>query len=190
MWPHLAAALAWMPWVVLSMESAWRQGRWLIVVAALAGGVQLLSGGAEVILQTWLLLGALWLGQLFAGDIPAWRMALRALATGSLAAGLAAAQLLPFLDLLAHSQRGAGYASGGMAGIAAMPVTGWMNYLVPLFRCLRNDNGVFVQRARVGSVPTIWVWARWPWRAWPPGGRETGESGSWQSWCCSACSWL
>ena len=153
MWPHLAAALAWMPWVVLSMESAWRQGRCLIVVAALTGALQLLSGGAEIILQTWLLLGALWLCRLFAGGIPAWRMALRALAAGSLAAGLAAAQLLPFLDLLAHSQRGAGYASGAMAGIAAMPVTGWMNYLVPLFHCLRNDNGVFVQAGQswIGS---------------------------------------
>jgi len=153
MWPHILAALAWMPWVVLGMEAAWRQGRSLIVVAALAGAVQLLSGGAEAILLTWLLLGVLWLCQLLAGDIPAWKMAVRALAAASLAAGLAAAQLLPFLDLLAHSQRGAGYAGGGMAGIAAMPVTGWMNYLVPLFHCLRNDNGVFVQAGQswIGS---------------------------------------
>ncbi len=82
MWPHILAALAWMPWVVLSMESAWRRGRSLILVAALAGALQLLSGGAEAILQTWLLLGVLWLWQLFAGGIPAWKMAVRALATG------------------------------------------------------------------------------------------------------------
>jgi len=171
MWPHILAALAWMPWVVLSMESAWRQGRSLIVVAAVAGGLQLLSGGAEAILQTWLLLGVLWLRQLLAGDIPAWKMGVRALAAGSLAAGLAAAQLLPFLDLLAHSQRGAGYASGGMAGIAAMPITGWMNYLVPLFHCLRNDHGVFVQAGQswIGSyylgAGTVALAALAAWRA-------------------------
>jgi hypothetical protein len=100
-----------------------------------------------------MLVGSLWVWQIFAKEVPPGKMAVRSLAAIGLAAGLAAAQLLPFFDLLSHSQRGASYASGGMAGIACMPLTGWMNYLVPLFHCAPNANGVFVQvgQSLVGS---------------------------------------
>ena len=164
MWPHIIAALSWMPWVMLTMERAWCRGKRAMILAALAGAMQMLSGGAEVIIQTWLLLGALWLAKAvvagrgtqvpslkstarsrkpqvpiswFTGSddaqgwVPmAWRFALVVL----LVAGLAAAQLLPFLDLLAHSQRDSGYGGGGMSGVCAMPLTGWVNFLVPLFQ--------------------------------------------------------
>ncbi len=52
-----------------------------------------------------------------------------------------------------------------------MPVTGWMNYLVPLFHCLRNDNGVFVQAGQswIGSyylgVGTVALAVLAVWRA-------------------------
>ena len=32
-----------------------------------------------------------------------------------------------------------------MGDIAAMPLTGWLNYLVPLFHCVRNPQGIWVQ---------------------------------------------
>ena len=145
MWPHFLAGLAWMPWVVLAMERGWREGRRATLLAGVAGALQLLSGGAEVILQTWVLLGVLWAVLLCQRTMPLKALVLRAIGSGALAAGLAAAQLLPFVDLLSQSQRGAGYGGGGMASIAAMPLTGWLNYLVPLFRALPNLNGVYVQ---------------------------------------------
>ena len=144
MLPHLLVALAWMPWVIWTTERAWREGgRWLFP-AILCGTMQMLSGGAEAILQTWLLLAAWWLMQLFRRDI-SWRPSLlRAFAVVMLVAGLAAVQLLPFLELLAHSLR-LQYGNIGAGGFAAMPLSGWANYLVPLFHCVRQPQGVFLQ---------------------------------------------
>ncbi|MGA3268788.1 MAG: hypothetical protein ABSE16_18455 [Verrucomicrobiota bacterium] len=59
MWPATVAALGWMPWVVWLTERAWREGGRTVVVAALAGALQMLSGGTEVVLLTWVLLGVL-----------------------------------------------------------------------------------------------------------------------------------
>lgn len=145
MWPHLLAALAWMPWLVLTMERAWREGRRQIAIAALVGALQLLSGGAEVILLTWILLGLLWVWHIFRGEVQRVRLTSSAIAVCLLAAGLAAAQLLPFLDLLAHSQRDAGYGRSELGSLAAMPPTGWANFLVPAFHCARNPHGLLAQ---------------------------------------------
>jgi hypothetical protein len=145
MWPHIISALAWMPLVVLTAERAWREGGRPVVPAAAAAAMQWLTGGAEVIFQTWLLLAVLWLVEFFRGEVPRGRFAGRALLSGGLGVGLAAAQLLPFVDLLRNSQRTTSYGAGGMAGIAAMPLTGWANFLVPLFGCVRNPQGIWVQ---------------------------------------------
>ncbi len=59
MWPATVAALGWMPWVVWLTERAWREGGRTVVLAALAGAMQMLSGGTEVVLLTWVLLGVL-----------------------------------------------------------------------------------------------------------------------------------
>ncbi len=139
MWPNIIAGLGWMPWVVLAVERAWRGGGRSIVLAALAAGMQLLSGGAEVVVLTWMFLGCWWLAQMFRPEIPRGRLAGGMMAVGGLAAGLAAAQLLPFFDLVLHSQRNAAF--GGSA-TAALPLTGWANYLVPLFHCYQNPQGV------------------------------------------------
>src|SRR5437899_12800998 len=103
------------------MESACLEGGRLILLAATLSGMRLLSGGAEVILQTWVVLVALWIVQLTQRNTRSKSMIFRFLAAGSLAAGLAAIQLLPFLDLLSHSQRSASYGSGAMGKIAAIP---------------------------------------------------------------------
>lgn len=146
-WPHIIVALAWMPWVVLAVERAWREGGRYIIAAAFASAMQLFSGGAEVIFQTWLLLGVLWVLELFKGEIPRGKIIVRTLGVGCLAVGLAAAQLLPFLDLLAHSQRNLNYGNlnYGHAESGAMPLTGWANYLVPVFHCSRNPQGMLIQ---------------------------------------------
>jgi hypothetical protein len=145
MWPHILAALAWMPWLVLSSERAWQAGKRAILAAASVTALQLLSGGAEVILQTWIVVGVLFAVRFARGDVPRFRLLGRLFAAGGLGLGMASAQLLPFLEFLAHSQRDTGYASGGMGAIAALPPTGWVNYIVPLFRCARDSNGVFLQ---------------------------------------------
>jgi len=133
MWPHIIAGLAWAPWVVMAVQRGWQEGRRSIVLAILAAAMQLLSGGAEIILQTWAFCRDLVRrGGIRVRNLRR-KLFTRALAIGFGAIGLAAVQLGPFLELLAHSQRNAGYSSGGMAAIAAMPLTGWANYLVHSF---------------------------------------------------------
>jgi hypothetical protein len=175
MWPHLICALAWMPWVVLTMERSWRKGGRSLVLAALVGTMQLLSGGAEVIFLTWLVLGLLWVVLFVRAEIFRRTLAMRALVTGCLAFGLAAVQLLPFLELLLHSQRQAGFGSAyGSRG--SIPLSGWANYLLPLFQCFRNPQGQFVQPDRliasyymgIGTVALglLAVWRVRNWRVW------------------------
>src|SRR5688572_13879556 len=50
MWPAIVAALAWMPWVVLISTRAFREGGRALLLAALAGAMQMLTGAPEVIL--------------------------------------------------------------------------------------------------------------------------------------------
>src|SRR5207247_1187284 len=50
-------------------------------------------------------------------------------------------QLMPFLDLLTHSQRDPNYGNS----LWSMPATGWANFLVPLLFCGRSARGVFFQ---------------------------------------------
>jgi len=155
MWPSHMATLSWMPWVVLAVEQAWRKGGRKVILAALAGGMQMLAGGPETILLTWLFLTALWVCEsVFGVQSPkaavhgpqstvhgpqstvhspqstahsprctAQRFGLVVL----LVAALAAAQLLPFMDLAAHSQRERGYADTSWS----LPARGWTNFLVP-----------------------------------------------------------
>jgi hypothetical protein len=145
MWPHFLAALAWMPWFLLWMDKAWHAGGRAILLAALAGALQMLSGGVEVIIQTWLLLGVMCAFQFFRGDVPRGKLIVRTGLIGVLVSGLSAVQTFPFLDLIAHSQRTSSYGSGGMNDIASMTPAGILDYLVPLFHCARNPQGMFVQ---------------------------------------------
>jgi hypothetical protein len=190
-WPATIAGLAWMPWVVWLTERAGREGGRTLVLAAMAGALQMLSGGAEAILLTWVWLGASTLLALIrsdsiaepcGGDAPSpnvgatpssreaknneldlsvgsgdeaspspsatgrrshasrgkilWRTGLVVL----LISGLAAAQLLPFFDLLDHSRREQSIS----AALWPMPPSGWANFFVPLFHC-RSFQGVFMQ---------------------------------------------
>ncbi len=141
MWPNDIAALGWMPWVALAVERGWREGGWRLILAGLVGALQMLAGAPEIILQTWFIVGVLWLAQFFWREISWGKMIGRAMGIGGLVAALAAAQLLPFLDLLRHSQRDTSFASS----IWPMPASGWANYVVPLCRCCPAGWGVYVQ---------------------------------------------
>ena len=109
MWPSHIATFSWMPWVVLAVERAWCEGGSKIPLAAFAGAMQMLAGGPETIFLTWLILSALWLQQFIKAETPRAVMLLRFPMVVVLIFALSAAQLLPFLDLVAHAQRESGY---------------------------------------------------------------------------------
>ena len=158
MWPSHIATLSWMPWVVLAVELAWREGGQKIILAAFAGALQMLAGGPEIIFLTWILLLALWVQQFIAGGNDASSPAFSATGTSqprvsmfwrfplvvTLVISLAAVQLLPFLDLAAHSQRSAGYADTRWS----MPGWGWANFLVPMAFGRTWTEGVFFQNGQ------------------------------------------
>ena len=168
MWPNNIAALGWLPWLVLFAVRAVNEGGRTLLLAALVGALQMLSGAPEIILLTWLVIGGLWLAEALAGrneseggpretrrsaasTAPAlvtqaararvFKTFARALFIVLLTTLLSAAQLLPFLELLGASQRGSGYAGSDWP----MPAWGWANFLVPLFRAFPSHHGVFAQ---------------------------------------------
>lgn len=143
MWTNYIAALAWMPWVVLLAQKAWQQGTARnIVFAGLVGATEVLSGGAEPVIFTWGVVGLLWLVDLVRGGFGRGRQFSRLSAVVGLVVGLTAAQMLPFFDLLQHSQRNlAGFGDARWA----MPTWGWANFILPLFRCSPSILGVFSQ---------------------------------------------
>lgn len=161
MWPNNIAAFGLLPWVVLTVENGVREGGRKLVLAALVGTMQMLTGAPEVIAFTWLLAGVLTLrgafssrfslssgrpGEVCTADLPQpkpehWMLNTenyRLVGIASLVTLLSAAQLLPFLDLLRHSQRDAGYGDS----VWSLPAWGFANYLVPLFRCMLTSPGV------------------------------------------------
>jgi hypothetical protein len=142
MWPNYMAGLAWMPFVVLWTEKAWNDGKRSIVIASLVGALQMLSGAPEVILFTWILSAVLLLFQ-WERRSAWWLPTLgRFFLTIALITCLAAAQLLPFLDFLRASYR---ENETGLGHEWAMPLWGWANFLVPLFRMHRSPLGVMLQ---------------------------------------------
>ncbi|NBV25368.1 MAG: hypothetical protein EBS05_26075 [Proteobacteria bacterium] len=164
-WPNYCVALGWMPWIVLLTEQAWREGSRKLVLAALAGTMQMLTGVPELVILTWGLLGVILLGEMqsekckvknadggssnapvipgpnFSLFIFHFQFLLRFAAIVALIAALSAAQLLPFFDLLAHSQRDASYRDARWP----MPPWGWANLLVPLFRYGQTPQGFWLQ---------------------------------------------
>jgi hypothetical protein len=139
-WPAIVAALGWMPWVVRYTEQARREGGGKIVIAAFIGALQMLTGGTEVVLFTWILLGTLALRAFLTGKIPRIKIFLRIIAVVSLVGGLCTAQLLPFFELLESSRQQQNIS----AAMWPMPVTGLANFLMPLFHC-HSYGGVFMQ---------------------------------------------
>ena len=166
-WPNYCVALGWMPWIVLLTEQAWREGGRKLVLAALAGTMQMLTGVPELVVMTWGLLGVMLLAEVFSVQCSVFsrsqsvtKMPARSLLKTEhwllntdyspllrfafvilLIAALSAAQLLPFFDLLAHSQRDASYRDARWP----MPPWGWANLLVPLFRYGQTPQGFWIQ---------------------------------------------
>ena len=142
MWPNNMASLAWTPWLVHLALKAVRDGTWRsMALASIVAGLQLLGAGPEIILLTWAMIGGLWLSF----RLPDWRACgtdvLRLGGIAMLGAGVAAVQLLPFLELLSHSQRNTDWAGSNWS----MPLWGWLNFFVPLFASRESYSGIFAQ---------------------------------------------
>ena len=168
MWPATIAGFGWMPWVVLSVELAWCEGsRWL-PLAALVGALQMLTGAVEVILLTWVLLGALCIADAFSRERSPVLTLFRGAFVVVLVAALTAAQLLPFLDLVNVSSRQSNF----NAAIWPMPPTGWANFLAPLFLTNESFHGPFLQANQYwtnsyyvgGLTVTLALWGVLRWR--------------------------
>lgn len=128
-WPNNIAALGWMPWVVWLGEEMragmTRRG----MMAPLAGAAQMLAGAPEVTFLTWILISVLWLQGWISERETRLRILGRFVLFAGLVGALCAAQLLPFLDLLSHSQRDSNYGQGQWP----MPLWGLANFFVPMF---------------------------------------------------------
>ena len=159
MWPSHIATFAWMPWVVLAVELAWREGMQKIILAACAGAMQMLAGGPETIFLTWLIVSALWLQQFIKNDSPRIAMLWRFPLVVALVVALSAAQLLPFLDLVAHAQRETGYTDLRWS----MPGSGLANFLVPMAFGNTATEGIFFQHGQYWTssyylgLGTLWL---------------------------------
>jgi hypothetical protein len=143
MWPNYIASLAWMPLVVLTVQQAYCHGGGRkIAQAAITGAMQMLSGTPEIILLTWVVLAGLFIIDIRGPN--RLRSGSAMITVVLLVACLAAAQLLPFLDLIRNAQRESGLPSDTWS----MPLTGWANFLVPLFHTLRTPSGVYFQEGQ------------------------------------------
>ncbi len=146
MWPSHIATFAWLPWMLLLGQRAWLEGGRIMVLAILAAAAQMLAGGPETIASTWIILGLLACGDWICRNGPRAKIAIRYLTMVFLVTMVCAAQLLPFLELVSHSQRDSGYAKSTHDW--SMPFWGWANFLVPLFRCTPTAQGVFLQNGQ------------------------------------------
>jgi hypothetical protein len=144
MWPSHIAGLGWLPWVIYLAEDGWRQGQRRLAAAIGVGGMQMLTGAPEFIVLTWVFVGALALVDFWNRASDRVRAPRRFLVLVAGVALLAAAQLLPFLTLLAHSQRDLGYGDSHWA----MPGTGWGNLLVPHFQCFKDMGGFYFHQTQ------------------------------------------
>ncbi len=175
LWPSIISSLAWMPWVVRYVMRGWREGGRALVIAAIVGALQMLSGGVEVVLITWVFIGVLGVAEFISGTVPRLTMPVRFAIIVLLISGLCAAQLLPFYDLLKHSQRQGNY----FAADSPIPSTGWANFVIPLFGCDPAD-GVFFQSGQYWiisyytgiitvALAALAIWRRPCMRIWLPG---------------------
>lgn len=140
-WPNYLVTLGWMPFVVLLAEKAWREGGRWIVGASIVSALQMLTGAPEVILFTWIITGALCLCDTLRAGVSRGILLRRLVFVVILTAGLAAAQLLPFFELLQWSHRDSAFATGKWQ----LPLWGWGNFLVPLYNAFETPSGQYYQ---------------------------------------------
>jgi len=141
-WGNYIASLAWMPWVVITVKMACQYGRQYTVLAAVFSALQVLTGTPEITLVFWIGLIALLAGAVFKREMKPTKVVLRVGLVVAIASALTMVQMLPFLDLLVHSQR---EIAGRESAAWAMPGWGWANLFVPLFHTYHSPQGQWFQ---------------------------------------------
>lgn len=140
MWPNNIAALGLMPWVVLAVMLGCAAGGRLLLMAALVGTLQMLTGAPEIIFVTWVLATGVAGAAAFVDG--RWSRifcrAPRLVGIVALVTGLASVQLLPFFDLVRHSVR---ITHGHETIWSAHPVF-WTNMFLPMAGGQHFANGV------------------------------------------------
>jgi hypothetical protein len=167
-WSNYLVTLGWMPFVVLLAERAWREGGRWVIGAALVSALQMLSGVPEVILFTWLIIGALWLCDMVRAPVSALPFLRRIIFVILLTSGLVAVQLLPFFELLQQSHRDVAFGTSKWQ----LPLWGWANFFVPLFNAFETPQGQYYQYEQgflssvyLGNVALVFALValvRWP----------------------------
>jgi hypothetical protein len=154
-WGNYLASLAWLPWVVGSVMETWRKGGRMMAFAAFASAMQVLTGTPEITLLSWLFITLLWALDISSRQVGLVVSIRRVVLVILIASGITMIQMLPFFDLLTHSQRN----SVG-AGTAAwsMPAWGWANLIMPLFHCYKSPQGAWFQRGQ-DFIPTYYLGA-------------------------------
>jgi hypothetical protein len=143
MWPNYMAVISWTPWVIWSVQKAVHRGQSSLFLAGCAGVMQMLGGNPEWTFLTWVFTTGLVCVESNLQN--AGPRLYRFLIILVWVAGLSAIQLLPFLRFLPDTARSADF--GGMEW--AMPSTGWVNFIVPLFGCYRSSVGVYFQNGQL-----------------------------------------
>ena len=153
MWPNNAAALGWAPWVWWLVIMGTREGGRTLLVGAFAGAMQMLTGAPEIILATWLLVAGFVVQDAWSAERTVRRRrGVRFIGIVALVTTLAAAQLIPFLDLLAHSPR---RADSNDLSWPIQPL-GLVNYVMPLFNTITKPSGRFAHHQQ-GWIHSYYV---------------------------------
>ena len=151
-YPNYLVAFAWMPWMFLVLPGALDKGGREVVRLAIFSSLQMLSGAPELILMTWVLIAAIAIAT--ARTKVAWNRAplLNFVSVVVLISGLCAFQLLPFFELLGHSQR----TESTGTGFWSLPAWGSINLTLPMFGSFRTVQGVHVQAGQ-SFLPSVYL---------------------------------
>lgn len=153
-YPNYLVALAWMPWLFLLLPNATAKGGRHLVWLALIGSMQMLSGAPELILMNWVLVTLLVIAPANTEAGWNWKPLAHLVSVIVLVSGLCAFQLLPFFELLGHSQR----SETTGTGFWSLPAWGWINLVLPLFGSFKTIQGVHVQAGQ-SFLPSVYLGA-------------------------------
>jgi hypothetical protein len=140
-WPNYCVAIAWMPWVISGVKEGVESGSRFLVAPVLFASLQLLVGVPELVVLTWLVCLGFVVECILHKRVSVKQVICRLAFVIVMTSGIVAAQILPFVDLLLHSQRAAGMSLAKWA----LPVNGWINFVVPLFHAFMTPQGTYFQ---------------------------------------------
>ncbi len=139
-WPNYCVAIGWMPWVLLYVPRAAKEGERETLKAIVVASMQLLAGVPELVLLTWGAAFVITIAGSRSKDDVRWFFVRGFLVVAAVAA-LCAAQLLPFLELWMNSQRASGIAEAKWS----LPMPGVLDLVMPFFRVFKTPQGTYFQ---------------------------------------------